>query len=768
MLINCKGINSVKNDLIDFKKLNIGLKIAAVFSLAVPVVSFSQQATDLGTVGSSVSGSATGNTNPAPVASKAAAVAPTQSSLEVTQPKSIINRSFFDEARSPASDFSTLTAIAPSVTLGVSANGPGLSETKNGIRGFKDGEFNVTFDGIPFGDTNGPTHHSTAYFPASVIGRIEVDRGPGNASNLGQATFGGSINMFSRELGTERNFSTMISRGSWNTLLYGARFDSGPVMQLGDALLAVNYQKLTSDGFRTNSAVQGENFMIKFQKPISTSTLLTVNMNHNENWYYLNDKETGLTTAQAATYGKNYALGTNTLMANYYGYNYVEKSTNMNYVRIQSEFSNGWAIDNSSYYYNYSNNGLSAKATSLTAGLSSVVNSSGTTVSNQMDGYTKTNQYGVFGNIFKSTKQSDLGLLRLGLWAEKADTHRSQFEYNLLNGVSGNTAWNPNYNQAAVSGTNLTSINNTVYDQNSGWKQYQPFAEFEWKATDKLKITPGLKYMHTVLEIDAVVNQTARVSQNLSRTFTATLPFLTANYALSPTASLYAQYAKGMLVPDISSYQSSNATASNVNPQKSTNYQLGFVVKADRMTYDADVYYIDFTNKIATVPGTSSSQPVYYNQGGVTYKGVEGQATYAATNSFSLYANGSLNRAESTTTGLQISGVPNYTYAAGILYKAGGWSASLIQKRIGRSWVIDDQLYRMSSYGTTDLTASYEIKNPGMSFKSAKWQIGIYNIADRQDIISIKAANTNGTSSASDTFLWQPPRNAAITFRADY
>ena len=69
--------------------------------------------------------------------------------------------------------------ISPSLSSGVNENGPGLSEKDAVIRGFGDGEYNVTYDGIPFADTNDPTHHTTAYFPASTIGAAEVDRGPG-------------------------------------------------------------------------------------------------------------------------------------------------------------------------------------------------------------------------------------------------------------------------------------------------------------------------------------------------------------------------------------------------------------------------------------------------------------------------------------------------------------------------------------------------------------------------------------------------------------
>ena len=55
-----------------------------------------------------------------------------------------------------------------------------LGETKAVIRGFQDGEYNVTYDSIPFADTNNPTHHSTAFFPSNTIETVVVDRGPGN------------------------------------------------------------------------------------------------------------------------------------------------------------------------------------------------------------------------------------------------------------------------------------------------------------------------------------------------------------------------------------------------------------------------------------------------------------------------------------------------------------------------------------------------------------------------------------------------------------
>ena len=750
------------------KRAQIFLSVAVASALAaMSATSYSADTTDLGTVGTSAAGDGQATAGRTVTESRAAAVAPTQSSLQVTQPQSVIGRSFIEDSKSPVSDFSAIAAIAPSVTLGISPNGPGLGETKNGIRGFKDGEFNVTFDGIPFGDTNGPTHHSTAYFPASVIGRVEVERGPGNASNFGAATFGGSVNLFSRDLAREQTISPFYSFGSWNTQLVGARYDSGTMPAMGDASFAINLQQLNSDGYRTFSAVQGQNLMFKLQKPIGDSSLITVNINYNKNWYQQNDKETGLTLAQADQLGKNYALSDDPNKANYYKYNLVNKSTAMNYVRLQSDLGSGWAIDDSAYYYNYTNNGLSSAATDLTTGLGKVTLSTGVvTAATQMPGYIKTNEYAVIGNIFKATRQLDTGLLRAGLWAEQADTHRALYDYNLLTGGA-------NYDQAAVPGV-IAGINNVKYEQNSGWKQYQPFAEFEWNATRDLKITPGLKYMLWKLSIDASVNQTARIEQHLKKDFNATLPFLTANYSINPVWSTYAQYAKGMLVPDISSFQSANADASDVKPQRSVNYQWGVVHKSDLLTFDTDLYYINFDNKIAQLPGSPAAQPVFYNQGGVVYKGIEGQVTYALKNGISLYSNGSINRAASKSSGLQIAGVPANTIALGVLYHDGSWSTSLVQKRVGTSYVLDDAAYAMNAYSTTDLNVSYTLPHPGLGAKSVKLQLGIFNLLNRQDIVAIAPINkTAGTAlygqpNVGDTFLWQPTRSAMVTVRADF
>ncbi|MEJ2410631.1 MAG: TonB-dependent receptor, partial [Novosphingobium sp.] len=60
-------------------------------------------------------------------------------------------------------------------------------------------------------------------------------------------------------------------------------------------------------------------------------------------------------------------------------------------------------------------------------------------------------------------------------------------------------------------------------------------------------------------------------------------------------------------------------------PQTSENFQFGTVYHGSHLSLDADVYFINFNNKFANKK--VNGDKVFYNEGGVLYKGVEGQVT---------------------------------------------------------------------------------------------------------------------------------------------
>ena len=124
--------------------------------------------------------------------------------------------------------------------------------------------------------------------------------------------------------------------------------------------------------------------------------------------------------------------------------------------------------------------------------------------------------------------------------------------------------------------------------------------------------------------------------------------------------------------------------STNLSPQQSWNYQLGSSWQTKALSLSADVYYIDFKNLIGfqTIAGNT----VFSNQGGVTRKGIEAEATGYLGMGVSLYANGSLNSAKNKQTGLWVQDAPDATATAGVIYNLQGWYASLLDKWVGKTY----------------------------------------------------------------------------------
>lgn len=688
----------------------------------------------------------------------ASALAPTQASLDATQPQSIITREFIESSVAPTAEYSRVVNVAPSMS-GDSANGPGLSETKTTMRGFSDDQYNITFDGIPWGDTNNPAHHSTSFFPASVIGSAVVERGPGNASNLGFATFGGSINLFSKKPRDQQAISVFGAAGTWNTSLIGASYESGKIADWNNATLQLNFQHLQSDGYLTLNDIKSDNLTAKLQFPVGNNSIFTGFTSVNRIKYTQPDNNKGPTLAQVALYGRNFSLNNDPTSFNFAGYNHTDKDTDFEYLRLQSSWDGGVTTEAQIYTYYYDNQTISSTdPTGQTAPGTRI----GGTGNKNIPGIDKQNQYRVYGGIFKATKQFSPGLLRAGVWIEKSDTDRHQYDLDLTLG-----------NIRDPRETKPTPVQNpsVLFDQQSKIKNTQPFVEFEWEATSTTLVTPGVKLANITRSVDAVVNQSTRLPQNASVDYRATLPFLTVNQKLGTGLAAYAQYAKGFQIPDLKSFYITDPTKNSSTPQKSTNYQIGVVGKSGSFTWDADLYQIDFKNKYVS-NGLGGTSAAFVNIGGATYKGFEGQATYLIGEGLAVYGNGSINRATAEDTGKTISNAPKMTAAAGLIYTQDSWASSFIYKRTGENYQQDFdpakpasyEFYKLAAYNNADLGASYTFRNLAEGFKALKLQLNIFNLFDRHKVTSISP----GKTLAGDQYTYQAPRSYQVSLRADF
>ena len=709
----------------------------------------------------------------------ASAIAPTQASLDATQPQSIITREFIDLSVAPTTEYSRIVNIAPSMS-GEAANGPGLGETKETMRGFSDDQYNITFDSIPWGDTNNPAHHSTSFFPGTIIGGATVERGPGNASNLGYATFGGSINLFSKKPAKESSASFFTTLGSWNTRLVGAGYESGRMEGTGEGTLQLNYQNLQSDGYLSYSPIKAQNLTLKYERKLGDSSTLTLFSSISNTKYQQPDSNKGATQSQIALYGRNFQLDNDPSSLNYWGYNFTNKDTDFDYLRLRSDIGNGWKTDNTLYSYAYNNQTISSNDPTWMGTTPATNKDPRTFVGGAVTvipGIDKQNKYRVWGDTFKVTKQLDAGQVRTGVWLESSTSDRHQYDINVLNmaynGIEKAVAGVP---ASATLPGSTRPINSVKFDQQSTIRTVQPYVEYEWMVTSDLQITPGIKYINITRSQTSPVAQTTRLlNDSGSLTYTSTLPFLTVNQKINNGLAVYAQYAKGFQIPDLNTLYVANPSLNSTDPQKTTNYQFGIVGKSDRMTWDADLYRIEFTNKLQSV--TVGTDSYFTNIGGATYQGVEGQMAYVLGGGLSAYLNGSVNSAKATETGSQLANAPEFTAALGALYSDDGWSGSLLYKVTGPVRQRDNtagkaaingvayyDYYQTPSYGTLDLAVAYTINGSSALGKKVKLQLNVFNLMDNNAVTAI----STGATTNYDTYVVQTPRSFQLSLKTDF
>ena len=689
---------------------------------------------------------------------KANEIAPVTASLQATQPQSVISRSFIEDSLPATSDFNQIAMISPGVSGYGNYNGNGLSESKAQIRGFQDGEFNITYDGVPFGDTNDPTHHSNTFFPSNTIETLVVDRGPGNAGQLGQATFGGNMNLFSRATREDASMELKGAYGSYNTWLLRGVAQTGAIDALGGAEAVITAQHIKSDGARTYSPFRSNNVFGKVMIPIGPDAKLTILGTYNENSFNQPDKD-GATLSQIAQFGKYFSLNNDPKSQTYYGYNYTHKTTDFEIVKFEANLAPNSVFENRAYTYSYDNETLSGSDVTLyaTADAAAIAKANKVTLTpggaqtNGVPGYTKTNKYRMFGDIAKARIDFGFGAITAGAWLEWSNTYRQQRDVDLL-------TMQRNYAEKAIDLTKLPAgygqpPADIKFDQNSHTEHTEEFVELELRPIPGLKITPGFKHVDFNRRIDADYNQTTRIPQKLSATYTADLPFASVNYAVNTQLSVYGQFARGYLAPPLGTLYVARPELSTAEPQRSTNYQAGLVYHGHNLSIDMDAYKIDFTNKFTSINAPVQADGVIWiNQGAVQYKGVEGQITYAFDNGLAVFANASRNYAKTDNAGeahFQVANAPEWTAAGGILYKHGPIRFSLIDKYLGRQWFADGQpdAYKSNGYNIANLSVRYDIGPARIGFE-------VNNLFDTRPVTNI----STGKTAQFDQYFYQTGR----------
>ena len=634
----------------------------------------------------------------------AADQAPSQGSLTQVEPTATINGRFIQENVPATSNYDDIIRLTPSA-MDIDPNGPGLQQDfGQSIRGLQYTQFSVLFDGVQIpGSPGNLSPQPAAYFVAHDLGAIVVNRGPGPASTVGSATFGGDVELSSRELSSTVRFNSYATFGSFGTKLYGLQAETGSLGGLfGDGRILIDIQRNESRGASTGTSDERRNLFLKYVQPLGANTKLTAVVNLDN---AVTDTPYGTPLGLIERFGRNYSLNNDPRSQDYGPYNRDAYTTDFEYIKLDHDFGGGFAVSDQAYTTAFYHRGTQTSDTSLTTpNLTSTptktyyLNGVETTLDNDVPGAAYKNDYRAWGNILRLTQDTGFGQGRAGIWVESEDNPLYKANVVLTRG--------------ATQYTTSPTASPFQYDYFDRLTTVQPYIEFAWKPTPRLTVTIGVKYSSVTRGLKGPLVRTIKGPAEENATYNKALPSLDVNYRIASGLSVYAQAAKGYLTPPLNVFYAQ--ILNSVQPSTTDNYQVGTVYQHRWLSADADLYYIRYQNYIAST--TLGTNTLYTNQGSAHFKGIELEATAQLGLGFALYANGSLNDAN-YQNGATVAQAPRRTAVAGFLFDHANLvldrdrlGFSLLDKDVGPQYGVDTGFvnkYPIKSYDTLDLSLHY-------------------------------------------------------------
>ena len=681
--------------------------------------------------------------------SVAAALAPMDALLDATSARTEITTAFIRNFTSPISDYGDIVNYVPG-TFTTSSDGVGLGQSKTYFRGFPDGDYDIDYDGVPFYDTNTPTHHSWAFFPTQSIGGVDFDRSPGTASTIGPAPFGGSIHLLSPTLSPVNTVRATFSGGSFNTYLYDAQYDSGSFGPGHKLNLTADIHHLQSHGYQTLNNQDQNAGDIKVEYRFSDKTVIT----GYSGVIWLDSNTPNFSATRCQMYGVSASYScilTGTTLYPYTGaglnflltnssdpllyldtkYNYYHVPTDFEYVGVHKELPHSFILDIKPYTYNYDNSEKYSNATTITestaASFPATASSPAGTylglpvapcdvavtkkgVTALPCGVDKYNSYRKYGEVSQLSQVSKFGVLRAGMWYEWANTNRHQYPSDPLNNWADQPL--PNFAEKFVTDS------------------YQPFIEYQFHIGKRLNITPGVKFSYYTIGTQqfaddgktigclvagcnpatgANVNTAAFVANGGS--YFAVLPSGSVNYRIKNNWSVYFQGAQGSIVPPSAVFDTQQGTSGTALPpatlpkqQLNTTYQTGTVVKLKYVTLDFDYFHIFFDNTYSSVLNPAGDAVFYPGPASVT-QGFEAESNISLTHGIGLYDNASYDHAQ---------------YTGSLPVSCNGTSTATCNAST-------PQLIETAPSGLNVAQTPSDIETEGVTYQHGKWDAAFFN-----------------------------------------
>lgn len=722
-------------------------------------------------------------------------LAPVKALLDMASPRSEISSQYIRQFTSPTTDFSDITQAAPG-TVSYATNGIGNGQAKTWFRGFADGAYTMTWDGVPFEDSNDPTHHSWAYVPAPAISYVDFDRSPGTASDVGPTNFAGSVHMFSPRMGSAMTYKISESYGSFNTNQILGEFNSGLFGGKNPkANLWFEGHHNTSDGYQTFNDQQRTAGTLKFNYKFSDSTFLTA-----VTTLVLVDSNTpdsDPTRQQIADHGLNYIMDGNRLNPDgtynsmYYRNFTYHVPTNFEVITFGTEFGRGWKIETKPYSYSYSNHQHLQKAQNQDL-LAPTPIEVAVSYNSAVD---KLNQYNRGGEITTLSQASRYGVFRVGAWYEYTTTHRYQIK-------SDPRTW-----------VDSTLLKDQKFHEYFKTNSAQPYVEYQLVAIPKWIITAGVKSALFTMDLNQLADGStvgslgctsttiagcAGVSTQHSAYYNNILPSVEANFRAADNWSVYAQYGRGSQIPPSSVFDVTGAqVATTPKPTVASTYQAGTVLKLNHLSMDFDAYRIHYDNAYTSykaaanavaplIPGDS----YFYATPPSNTMGLEAEGNVVVARGLSLFLNGTVGQAmyqaaNATTlpngtvvpasASMWVANAAKDTETGGITYQDRNMDFGFFNKRVGPRFVDNGSVHqatKLDPFWMNNVFLNYTLRKNSL-FDGSKVKLSVNNLFDYHNVVGLSPGigatpTVPYVKDGSDQLQLLPGRSVMITFQVGF
>ena len=159
---------------------------------------------------------------------------------------------------------------------------------------------------------------------------------------------------------------------------------------------------------------------------------------------------------------------------------------------------------------------------------------------------------------------------------------------------------------------NLPVADDSTYDLFGIYSQYQ------WKASDRLEITSGLRYTYARAELGRFTDSTGAARGNVSESWDSVVGSLRGLYRIDDSWSMFGGISQAFRAPNLDDLSGNVASKSgitalgstDVEPEEFITYEIGARRSSEEFSFEAAVFYTDISDMITGVrdapPGTSN------------------------------------------------------------------------------------------------------------------------------------------------------------------